>query len=73
MDIIVNGSASGHAVAAVQSMAGRFLFMDPNYGIFNVNTLGMRNAVQYLFGTVYTQDGWVGPGGGNYEIFHRAA
>ncbi len=73
MDIIVNGSASGHAVAAVQSMAGRFLFMDPNYGIFNVNTLGMRNAVQYLFGTVYTQDGWVVPGGGNYAIFQRAA
>ena len=73
MDIRTPTENTGHAVAAYRSGQGQYLFMDPNYGVFNTTPAGLRASVQYLFGTAYQDNGWRVPGDGNYAIFQRAA
>ena len=76
-DLIHNGTATGHAVAAYQLNNGTYQFLDPNYGIFAYAQGGLRTALYYLFtnhfGTpIYGEDGDVVTGGADYILFGPA-
>ena len=70
----VNGTDTGHAVAAYKLNTGEFLLFDPNYGVFRYASLSaIFTALMYLFGDqdcVYdSTPGWHVTGGVSYILF----
>jgi hypothetical protein len=49
-----NGSDSGHAVAMHKLNTGKFMFLDPNYGLFEYTESSLKRALMYLFGAART-------------------
>jgi hypothetical protein len=50
--------SSGHAVAAFRHNNDLFEFFDPNYAIYRFNRAAVIKAIEYLFGTIYQENGW---------------
>jgi len=58
-----SGTKSGHAVAVYKRNDGKFLMLDPNYGVFGYDVKGLISALGYLFagsktlgGPIYGED-----------------
>ena len=64
-----NGTNSGHAVAMHKLNTGKFMFLDPNYGVFEYTQANLKKALMYLFGRTRTwQRAAVQGGVHDYEV-----
>lgn len=68
---------SGHAIAVFKLNENLFYFFDPNYAIHRYTRTAVVQAIEYLFGRIYQENGWRVLNADGFcsmrlSVFHRA-